>query len=387
MGNIAIIVVTYDRLPCLRRLIDCLQQADYDGREVPLIVSVDKSGNDRTGEYVSGIRWPYGPFRPVLHPENLGLRKHILSCGDYLDEYDAVIVLEDDLTVSRDFYRYACQCVETYAGDPTIAGISLYGFGMNYLTRYPFRPVRDRSDVYLMRCAMSWGEVWMRDAWRRFRAWYDTHSAEFDNLPHIPDGINRWGNNSWLKYHTRYCIEEQKYFVFPYDSLSTNNGDPGTHGGRSSTLLQTEFSLPRERFLLPPAGEIKVRYDGFFEPEFLAEALDVPAEELCVDLWGTKQGRIGARYRLTLASLPYRRIATYDLACKPIEMNILTGRKGDAIRLYDTTAPDAAPREVSLDEIYDYRYGDAYLNFLRKYRLGGAVRRVFRTILQRIKDR
>ena len=385
MGNIAIIVVTYDRLSSLKRLTDCLLSSEYDGMEVPLIISVDKSGSDATERFASAFEWPYGPYKAALHTENLGLRKHILSCGDYLDEYDAVIVLEDDLTVRPDFYRYACQCVETYAGDPSVAGISLYGFGVNYLTRFPFRPVRDESDVYLMHCAMSWGEVWMRDSWKRFREWYDAHSAEFDNFPHIPATINKWGNNSWLKYHTRYCIEEEKYFIFPYESLSTNNGDPGTHACIASTLFQAAMGLPKTSFNLPATRDIRIRYDGFFEPEFLSEALGVPKDELCVDLYGTKQDRVEARYRLTLSSLPFKQMTSYGLAYKPIEMNVLMGREGREIRLYDTTVPDTAPPQMSRDQLFDYWYDDSYMQFLRTYRIGGTLKRVFRTFLQKLK--
>ncbi len=384
MGSIAIVVVTYDRLLCLKRLLNGLLKADYDGEEVPLIVSVDKSGNDRTEKFVSAFEWPYGPYRPVLHAENLGLRKHILSCGNLLEEFEAIIVLEDDLTVRADFYRYAKACVRKYADDPSIAGISLYGFHVNYITRYPFLPLRDDSDVYLMRCAMSWGQVWMRDAWRRFMAWYDLHSEPFGDIPSLPWVISRWGNNSWLKYHTRYCIEEKKYFVFPYESLSTNNGDPGTHAGSGgSTLFQAEMSLPRHSFYLPPVDAIRIRYDGFFEPEFLSEALGVPQEDICVDLYGTKQGRIEARYRLTLAALPFKQISSFGMAYRPIEMNILMARVGSAIRLYDTAVPDVAPAEVSKEELFDYRYGDSYMQFLRLFRIRGTLKRVIRTLLKK----
>lgn len=387
MGNIAIVVVTYDRLSSLKRLLDCLIKADFDGEEVPLFVSVDKSGNDRTEKFASTFEWPHGPYKAILHPENLGLRRHILSCGDLLDTYEAVIVLEDDLTVRRDFYRYAKACVKTYDGDPAIAGISLYSFRVNYNTRYPFLPVRNGSDVYLMHCAMSWGEVWMRDAWRRFRQWYDTHSEPFGDLAHLPGAIGGWGNNSWLKYHTRYCIEEGKYFVFPYESLSTNNGDPGTHTGGDGTFFQAELALPRKGFVLPPAGDIRVRYDGYFEAEYLAETLGIPADELCVDLSGSKLGRVEARYRLTLASLPYRQLASYALSYRPIEMNILMDSQGDAIHLYDTAIPDVPPAAVSKEDVFAYWYGNSYIHYLRFFGIWGASRMLMKTLFRKFKNR
>ena len=43
----------------------------------------------------------------IKHSKNLGLRAHVITCGDLVNIYDNIIVLEDDLFVSPYFYKYA----------------------------------------------------------------------------------------------------------------------------------------------------------------------------------------------------------------------------------------------------------------------------------------
>ena len=147
--------------------------------------------------------------------------------------------------------------------------------------------MKSEYDVYFMNCAQSWGQVWMRKSWFAFYDWYQNNSDEF-NLPYLPDSLNKWPKTSWLKYHTRYCIETNKYFVYPYYSLSTNNSDVGTHNQAKDTLFQVPFSyFEMKTYKLPEVEESVVKYDGFFEPKFLAKYLHLEEKDLCVDVNST----------------------------------------------------------------------------------------------------
>ena len=104
MANIPIVVVAYDRLHSLKRITDSLLQAEYpQGAE--LIISIDRGDNRQVLEYADSLSWPFGEKRVIYRPENLGLKRHILCCGDLTQDYDGIILLEDDLVVSPDFYR------------------------------------------------------------------------------------------------------------------------------------------------------------------------------------------------------------------------------------------------------------------------------------------
>lgn len=351
----AIICVAYNRTDCLSRLLTSLEQASYP-EPATLIISVDKSQTDAVERFAQQYAWPHGEKRVAKHAENQGLRRHMLSLGQYFSEFDALIVLEDDVTVASSYYYYAQTCIERYYGQPQIAGISLYAYAVNYQTHLPFMPAKSEYDVYLMNCAMSWGEVWMKPQWEAFIGWYETHNEDF-NLPHLPACLNQWPKSSWLKYHTRYCIEENKYFVYPYFSLSTNNADPGVNFSHADTLFQADMHVTLQKhFNIPAAESITICYDGFFQPKYVWKYLGIAEEDLCVDLFSDKPSGLYKQYLLTNRVLPYKVVKSFALQLHPIELNIILQREGNELWLYDTTQSAAPPQAPDRYLAYAYFY-------------------------------
>lgn len=344
MNNIAIVAVAYNRVNSLQRLLLSLEGAYYDSNEVTLIVSIDKSDTDAVERFADEYHWPWGKKIVDKHTHNLGLRPHMLSLGKWFDSFDAIVVLEDDIVVSPIFYTYTRQAVEKYFSCQDVAGISLYGFCMNYQTGHPFTPIKDEHDAYFMNCAMSWGEVWMRDSWNRFHEWYLRHQ-DFTASPHLPRRVCRWNQKSWLKYHTRYCIEENKYFVHPYVSLSTNFGDAGVHNDKGGyTAYQVELQQgTKKEFFLPEFGSGAVYYDGFFENKAIYEHLGLGPDALCADLQGEWCNRLNRRYWLTTEVKNYKIVKSFGLNYRPIEINVLFDNPGNQIFLYDTQTIEKNP--------------------------------------------
>lgn len=101
-----------------------------------------------------------------------------------------------------------------------------------------------------MQIAMSWGQVWMRESWNRFYKWYKNES--YLQLKDIDDiyCFKEWGEKSWLKYHIAYCIKENKYFVYPYTSYSTNCADKGTHIASNLFVFQTPLKWSKKKWIL-----------------------------------------------------------------------------------------------------------------------------------------
>ena len=358
--KIAIVCVAYNRTDSLKRLLTSLEPAYYP-MPATLIISVDKSKTDAVEKFADDYRWPHGEKRVAKHGQNLGLRRHMLSLGQYFDEFDALIVLEDDVTVATSFFAYAQQCVERYYGDSRIAGISLYSFAANYQTYLPFLPAKSQYDVYLMNCAQSWGEVWMKPQWEEFIAWYENHHEDF-SLPHLPKCLNQWPPSSWLKYHTRFCIEQDKFFVYPYASMSTNNADPGVnHHGASDTFFQAPLQATLQTdFRLPDVETCEVIYDGFLQPRFLGRVLGIGADELCVDIFSEKPSCLFRRYVLSNRVLPYKVVKAFALQLRPAEMNILQQRQGNELWLYDTSEVAQPPTAPDRYLAFAYFYQKAF---------------------------
>ena len=383
MERIAVVTIAYNRVSSLRRLLNSLEKGCFDPTDnVPLIISVDKSDSDEVERFADEYAWNFGDKTVIRHQRNLGLKAHVLSQGRWLDEYDAIVVLEDDVAVAPDFWYYVRQCVRRYQDDDRIAGVSLYGFSVNYHSRHPFIPLHvGDNDVYFMNCAMSWGQVWMRKSWKAFEAWYQEH-ATFEASAHLPQSICSWSEKSWLKYHTRYCIEENKYFVFPYVSYSTNFGDCGIHMATSDTIFQVPLLQGENHRLALPAvdGTEVAVYDGFFENKRLYESLGLAASDCCLDLNGTHPNREKKRYWLTTRILPYKVVKRFALAVRPIELNVFMRLEGDGVYLYDTTIADDRRRTTGNPAFLNrYFVQNAFL-FLREYGYVNVARDFWRVL-------
>lgn len=387
--KIGICCITYNRINSFKRLLNSLTQADYKGQSPTLLISIDKSDTNIIEDFANSYTWKFGEKKVYTHTKNLGLRKHILECGNRIKDYDALIILEDDITVSPFFYDYAIQTIQKYQNDVRIAGISLYNFPLNYQSRLPFNPVRSEYDVFMMNCAQSWGQIWMKEQWISFMKWYEKNNEEF-NLSHLPQSLNLWPKSSWLKYHTRYCIEENKFFVYPYESLSTNNNDIGTHVKfQTNNVFQSVLQLfPKTNYKLPNFDECPIKYDGFFEPKFLSKYLNIDDYNLCVNLYGMKPNSLSKKFLLTRDILPFKIIKCFSLKYKPIEANIIWQIEGQDIFLYDTTVKIKKSKQKTNNKIfYDYLYGNSIEKFIHFFGVLGFYRNIICKILHKIRIR
>ncbi len=356
-GEIAIVVVGYNRKQSIERLLFSLNQADYENEKITLIISIDKSNTNIVEEYADQFNWIHGEKIVDCHTCNLGLKAHMLSLGKWFEDYDALVILEDDIVVSSQFFNYAKACVYKYKDNPQIAGISLYSFSVNYQTGLPFIPMHNGQDVYFMNCAMSWGEVWMKEQWRDFYKWYQKNN-DFSPSSEIPFCLFKWSKNSWLKFHTRYCIETNKYFVFPYISYSTNYGDNGVHhSGYGYDTAQVVIEYGKRPLVLPKIeNDNCVLYDGFFENKAIPKWLGLNAKDVLIDLNGSHIFLTGKQFLLSSKVYNFRILKTFGLEYKPIEANILTSVAGFNLFLYDTTVKENNKLTFNNNKYYSYYY-------------------------------
>ena len=361
MSELAIVAVGYNRPRSLQRLLQSLHAAEYDGDKVPLIISIDHSGNKEVAAVAEAFEWRHGEKQVVVQQERLGLRKHIIRCGNYSLVYGGVIVLEDDLFVSPWFYQYTKQALQKYEHESRIAGISLYSHLWNVTSDRPFQPVEDGTDAYFFQFAQSWGQAWSKQMWSRFIAWYEQQEDTVSSQDRLPHSVVQWPESSWLKYFIKYLVQSGKFFVYPRISLTTNFGDIGQHAKISSTSYQVplQYGL-KQTFHFPDFHDHAVRYDVFFERIGLGGLCAVPDEELCVDLYGEKGKDSSKRYWLTMEQAEYRKLASYGLQLRPHEMNVIYAIPGDDLYLYDTHEQEhqfasRSHRSDLLKSLYDIR--------------------------------
>lgn len=356
--KIGIVVVGYNRIDCILRLLNRLNECDYPSDDIPLVISLDNCGNNEIYNCAKNFEWIHGKKTVILQKEHIGLRLHILKCGDYINQYkwDAAIILEDDVYTAVSFYNYAKQAVSYYQNDEYIAGISLYSLTQNQTVRFPFSATFSQYDAYFIQLAQSLGQVWTKKQWESFSGWYSKNSAPFFECQNVPFNVCRWPETSWLKYHIRYCIEENKYFVYPYQSLTTNFGEIGTHCSQKLLSLQAPLqNLAKDHYRFPKLFENGVIYDAWCENCELGSILGF--DDICIDLYGAKENFANNRYWLTTLPKSYKIVQSFGMELRPIDMNIICKLPGNEIFLYDTMTSASAPtiddRDISIWNYYN----------------------------------
>ncbi|MDR7127772.1 hypothetical protein J2X69_000100 [Algoriphagus sp. 4150] len=357
----AIVVVGYNRPNSLKRLLNCLNLGVYRDVNIPLLISIDYQDSQAHQEVLDiaySFIWRYGEKEVVQHEKNLGLKDHILSCGNLTSRFDSIILLEDDIYVSPYFFEYSKAMLNRYDEDSSIAGISLYKHLWNVNVSRPFYPQEDNHDVFFMQFAQSWGQCWSRRMWIDFYEWYLENKSFDFSLATIPLFVRSWSSKSWLKFFIAYLVEKNKYFVYPYKSLSTNFGDAGTHVFKNNSKSQVPlmlFSLPYSAL---PDLALGIKYDVFFERIMdLSHIIGVSENEICIDLYGSKESFGGKKYLLTSVARPFIVKQSFALDLRPFELNVLLNQKGNDIFLYDTTQAARSPQVNPITFIlYDIRH-------------------------------
>jgi hypothetical protein len=332
--NIPVVVVAYNRPASLIRLLDSLDRAYYD-QEVRLIISIDKSDTSEISKIANMFHWRHGSKEVIEHKENLGLRAHILFCGNLSENYDGVIVLEDDLYVSPGFYIYTMDAHKFFHEDKNIAGISLYSHNYNETAKLPFTPLIDDADSFFMQIPSSWGQCWSKEQWQEFSKWYESNKDNDITIESgLPENVVAWPSTSWKKYFYQYLISENKYFVYPRFSLSTNFGDPGVHFPKKLFFQQVPLLMDKRTFNFKSFSDSYVIYDSHCE--ILPDSINIFQPRLndfdySVDLYGAKSKyHVNSKYILTTKKCSTS-ILSFARDLKPMECNILNNIAGDDI--------------------------------------------------------
>ncbi|HEY5587481.1 MAG TPA: glycosyltransferase [Candidatus Paceibacterota bacterium] len=330
----SIVVVAYNRPLSLKRLLNSLKNADYsDHRDINLIISIDKSDIKEVVLTAIEFDWAYGKKTIIEHDTKLGLRKHIISCGDLTNEYDSVIILEDDLFVSPQFYLYCIQSLLTYNDDPKIAGISLYAYRINEISNLFFLPIEDGWENYFIQFASSWGQIWTTNQWECFKNWYEKNQIISDFIP-IPTQVRKWSEQSWKKFYIAYLVETNKYFVFPRISLTTNfSSDAGTHLSQMpNDNFQVPLLLKYKNLNFSKFNESLAVYDSYFEIKaYCIKKLNPFLEkyDFECDLYGMKSDiHIKTPFLISTRNCS-KPILNFGLHQIPLELNIIFNVQGE----------------------------------------------------------
>jgi glycosyltransferase involved in cell wall biosynthesis len=354
-----IVIATFNRPESLFRLLTSVALADYGGLTgIRLVISIDGGGSQGCLSIAEKFQWNYGVKEVISQSSNLGLKAHILFCGDLCFKYGSVIVLEDDLYVSPCFYKYAHNALTFYQTEPLVAGISLYNYEVNEINNLPFTPLHDGFHNYFVQFAASWGQAWSRDQWGLFRRWLVGKSdSDLYSIP-IAERVKKWSNSSWKKFFIGYLVDQNKYFAYPRISYSSNLSEVGTHLKRKTGLYQASLAIGTRSFSFSKPAESLSRYDSFYEiePSLVKKiSREENSEEFDLDLYGLKEQK-DFKSRMVYTSRPKSKSAcarSFSNELEPLELNIIHRLAGEHIFYTDVANIDfnnsLAPVSLFLD--------------------------------------
>ena len=170
--------------------------------------------------------------------KNKGLANSIIKgVSDLINQYDRIIVLEDDLVTSKSFLTFMNDCLEFYEGNDRVWSIGGVSYDLPSLQNYT-------QDVYACWRGQSWGWGTWKDRWNRVD-WKVTDYAYFLRSLKRKWMFQRGGQDmiqslkmqmngkidSWA---IRWCYQESKenmITILPKKSLIQNIGwgDESTH--------------------------------------------------------------------------------------------------------------------------------------------------------------
>jgi hypothetical protein len=377
-----IVIPAFRRAKSLCRLLTSLRQANFS--IVPhVIISLEGGAESDVKEAAYSFANSNMNIDVKQRSVRLGLREHILKCGDYALEYGSVIVLEDDLYVDRYFYDFASSALKFYGNNERVAGIALYAPEINEFTGLPFCPTANGYSTYPLKTPCSWGQAWSAEQWLNFRNWYSEADATVvEKTILLPDAIKMWPESSWKKYFAAYLSNTSRDFIYPYQAFTTNCSDAGGEHiklgtGRFQVRLAAQ-SRPRPEFIFDPFLENpNVSYDPFMEPngEEVFRAIGLTRNEVEIDTQGKKPLILIQAKEFVLTSRPVREAKRrFPLTFRPVEANLIFVKDDEALESL-SLAESKHVRQRSSSTLEELSY---FVNFnFTSMRFGVSVLRAF----------
>ncbi|MBS1531721.1 MAG: glycosyltransferase [Bacteroidetes bacterium] len=234
--NAPILLFCYKRLECLRDTVNALKNCVL-ASESELYVFSDGAKSEKDRQKVDAVRGyirDITGFKKITIKEsekNRGLAASIIQgVTEVINISGSVIVLEDDLVVSRNFLAYMNQGLDHYHADKRIFSMAGYTIPMRIPETYPY-------DVYFLPRASSWGWASWKDRWETID-WSVSDFAEFSQNRQKIREFNKGGSDMFTmlkkqmagqidSWAIRWCYHQfkvQTYTVFPTSSKVHNEG-------------------------------------------------------------------------------------------------------------------------------------------------------------------
>lgn len=167
MPETPVLILAYNRPDQIRGLIDSMRpyapKSVLIGVDGPKGTAIDVEKTQKVLEEFGGINWT-DDVQILERKSNLGLRLAVPDAVTWaISKAGRVIVVEDDVRVSKDFFPYMNHCLDEFANEHKIGHIS----GYNPVPRKFITQPQFRSRTSLFPESYAWA-TWDR-AWSKYR--------------------------------------------------------------------------------------------------------------------------------------------------------------------------------------------------------------------------
>lgn len=275
MRNLApILIFTYNRPQHTRRMLQALESADL-AKDSDVYIYSDGAKNANSIEAVNKVRaiiaepWQFNNIKIIERERNLGLAQNVISgVTEVIAKYGKVIVLEDDLQISKVGLRYFNDALDVYEKDEKVMEISGY--------MYPVKDAEKLPETFFFRVANSWGWATWERAWKKYNPNIDELIADFDKEKikrfSIDHTENFWKQvkeykagkiNSWAIRWYLTLFNNNGLALYPRQSMIQNMGTDGsgTHSD-ADTMYHVELATQAVTYFPQEIEENKDAYEA-----------------------------------------------------------------------------------------------------------------------------
>ncbi len=278
-----ILLFTYNRLCETKQTIEALQK-NSGATESKLFLFSDAPKNENAQEGVDAVRKylknvdGFKEIAIIERDKNLGLANSIITgVSEIIEQYEQVIVLEDDLITTANFLSFMNQSLNEYRNSNKVWSISGYSYPIEFPKKYQY-------DATFGIRATSWGWATWKDRWEKV----DWDVSNYDNFKKdfkARKAFNQGGSdlckmlndqmtgkiNSWA---IRFCYAQFKnnaYDLYPrvskVKSIGFESGATHTKGMEKRFATKIDQS-GKENFRLPLDISINKEYLSQFQSNF-----------------------------------------------------------------------------------------------------------------------
>ncbi len=247
---------TWQTVEALLANAEALKSPLYIFSDAPKNAADEKAVNE-VRQYIRGIDG-FSTIYIIERKENYGLAKSIIDgVSKVCQEHGRIIVLEDDIVVSRYFLKFMNDALKLYEHDERVVSIAGY--------QYPIKTAL--PETFFLKGADCWGWATWKRGWDLFEAEGRvllqeltqrnlTHRFDFDGTyPYTKmlKGQIRGKNNSWAIRWYASAFLKDKFTLYPGRSLVLNigNDSTGTHCSTTSAFTGDISGAPVKVVLIP----------------------------------------------------------------------------------------------------------------------------------------